>query len=70
MKKIGFRRHRCSGLSAAIIGLAGPGAGGREHHEWLDRIHPVVSVPQVDTTVSRAVESATTAQLLPAELKP
>jgi hypothetical protein len=54
MKKIGFAAIVASGLSAAIIGLAGPAQADVEHHQWLDRIHPVVVVPHVDTTVQQS----------------
>lgn len=54
MKKFGFVTVIASGLAAALIGLAGHAQADSEHHQWLDRIHPQVNVPQVDTTVHQS----------------
>lgn len=54
MKKLGFATVIASALTATVIGLAGTAQADSEHHEWLDRIHPVVVVPQVDTSVHQS----------------
>ncbi|MGV0851194.1 hypothetical protein [Mycolicibacterium phlei] len=54
MKKFGIAAIIASALSAPIIALAGPAQAGVDHHDWLDRVHPTVTVPQVDTTVRQS----------------
>jgi hypothetical protein len=54
MKKFGITAVIASGLTAAVIGLAGPAQADSEHHQWLDRVSPTVNVPQVDTTVHQS----------------
>ncbi|MBU9767228.1 hypothetical protein FR943_25780 [Mycobacterium sp. TNTM28] len=67
MKKFGFAVIAASGLSAAVLGLAGTAqaagpvqapapsvvtvSSGVDHLDWLDQIHPKPMVPKVDTTV-------------------
>ena len=67
MKKFGFAVIAASGLSAAVLGLAGPAqaaepahiaapssvtiSSGVDHLDWLNQIHPKPMVPKVDTTV-------------------
>jgi spermidine/putrescine-binding protein len=54
MKKFGFAAIIASGLTAAVIGLAGPAQAELVHYQWLDQIQPQVSVPHVDTTVHQS----------------
>jgi hypothetical protein len=54
MKKFGFAAVIASGLTAAVIGLAGPAQAELVHYQWLDEIQPQVSVPHVDTTVHQS----------------
>ncbi len=54
MKKLGFATVIASGLTAAVLGFAGPANAGIDHHTWLDQIGPSVSVPQVDTGVHQS----------------
>lgn len=64
MKKFGFAAIAASGLTAAILGLAGPAqaapslntdattiTAGVDRLEWLDKIQPKATAPQVDNTV-------------------
>ncbi|KHO20113.1 hypothetical protein [Mycolicibacterium setense] len=67
MKKFGFAVIAASGLSAAVLALAGPAqaaepapvaapssvtiSSGVDHLDWLDQIHPKPMVPKVDNTV-------------------
>lgn len=51
------------GVASPVLGIASadalpvvelPGySTGVDHHRWIDTIHPVATVPQVDTTVSQ-----------------
>ena len=50
MKKFGFATIIASGLTAAVLGLAGPAQADVAHHEWVHDIQPKVTVPQVDTS--------------------
>ena len=54
MNKLGFAAVVASGLTAAIVGLAGPAQAGVDHHDWLDQIGPHVTVPHVDTSVRQS----------------
>jgi hypothetical protein len=51
MKKFGFATIIASGLTAAVLGLAGPAQADMGHHVWVDTMGQHVTVPQVDTTV-------------------
>jgi hypothetical protein len=54
MKKFGFATMIASGLTAAVLGLAGPAQADVIHHDWVHDIQPQVTVPQVDTTVQQS----------------
>jgi hypothetical protein len=54
MKKLGFATMIASGLTAAVLGLAGPASADVGHHDWVHVIQPQVTVPQVDTTVQQS----------------
>jgi hypothetical protein len=54
MKKLGFAIIIASGLTAAVVGLAGPASADVGHHDWVHVIQPSVSVPQVDTSVQQS----------------
>jgi hypothetical protein len=54
MKKFGFATIIASGLTAAVIGLAGPAQADIGHHDWVNDIHQTATVPQVDTTVQQS----------------
>ena len=54
MKKLGFATIIASGLTAAVLGLAGPASADVGHHDWVHDIQPSVSVPQVDTSVQHS----------------
>jgi hypothetical protein len=54
MKKFGFATIIASGLSAAVLVLAGPAQADIGHHDWVHDIQPTVSVPQVDTSVHQS----------------
>jgi hypothetical protein len=54
MKKFGFATIIASGLTAAVLGLAGPAQADIGHHDWVNDIQPQVSVPQVDTSVQQS----------------
>jgi hypothetical protein len=54
MKKLGFATIIASGLTAAVVGLAGPATADVGHHDWVHDIQPSVSVPQVDTSVQHS----------------
>jgi hypothetical protein len=51
MKKFGFAAMIASGLTAAVLGLAGPATADVGHHDWVNTVQPSVSVPSVDTSV-------------------
>jgi hypothetical protein len=63
MTKFGIAAITASGLAAAILGLAGPAqaapthvdstviTAGVDRLDWLDKIQPKATAPQVDTTV-------------------
>lgn len=67
MKNFGFAVIAASGLSAAVLALAGPAQAAEPAHvaapssvtissgvdrlDWLDQLHPKPTVPKVDTTV-------------------
>jgi hypothetical protein len=54
MKKFGFATIIASGLTAAVLGLAGPAQADSVHHDWVHDIQQQVTVPQVDTTVQQS----------------
>jgi hypothetical protein len=55
MKKFGFATIIASGLTAAVLGLAGPAQADIGHHIWVNDItQPAVSVPHVDTSVHQS----------------
>jgi hypothetical protein len=54
MKKFGFAAIIASGLTAAVLGLAGPAQADIGHHDWVGNIGTHVSVPQVDTSVHQS----------------
>ena len=54
MKKFGIAAIVASGLSAAVIGLAGPAIADVGHNDWVNNIQPSVVVPQVDTSVHQS----------------
>ena len=54
MKKFGFATVIASGLTAAMLGLAGPAQAGVDHLTWLNDIHQSVNVPSVDTSVQHS----------------
>jgi hypothetical protein len=54
MKKFGFATIIASGLTAAVLGLAGPASADVGHHDWVHDIQPQVSVPQVDSSVQQS----------------
>jgi hypothetical protein len=67
MKNLGFAAVIAGGLTAAVLGFAGPALAatpslpiatssiivpaGIDHHTWINDITPHVNVPQVDTSV-------------------
>jgi hypothetical protein len=54
MKKFGFATIIASGLTAAVLGLAGPAQADIGHHDWVNNTQPQVSVPHVDTSVHQS----------------
>ena len=54
MKKFGFATVIASGVTAAMIGLAGPASADIGHHDWVHDIQQTVNVPQVDTSVQQS----------------
>lgn len=54
MKKFGFATVIASGLTAAVLGFAGPAQADIGHHNWVKDIHPTATVPQVDTSVQQS----------------
>jgi hypothetical protein len=54
MKKFGFATLIASGLTAAVLGFAGPAQADIGHHDWVHDIQQQVTVPQVDTTVQQS----------------
>jgi hypothetical protein len=54
MKKFGFATVIASGLTAAVLGLAGPAQADIGHHNWVKDIHPTATVPQVDSSVQQS----------------
>ena len=54
MKRIGFATIIASGLTAAVLGLAGPASADVGHRDWVHDIQPQVSVPQVDNSVQQS----------------
>ena len=54
MKKLGFATIIASGLTAAVLGLAGPARADIGHHDWVNNMGQQVTVPQVDTSVHQS----------------
>jgi hypothetical protein len=54
MKKFGFATLIASGLTAAVLGFAGPAQADVGHHDWVHDIQQQVTVAQVDTTVQQS----------------
>jgi hypothetical protein len=54
MKKFGFATIIASGLTAAVLGLAGSAQADVAHHDWVHDIQPQVTVPQVDNSVQQS----------------
>jgi hypothetical protein len=54
MKKIGFATVIASGLTAAVLALAGPAQADIGHHDWVHDIQPTATAPQVDNTVQQS----------------
>jgi len=51
MKKFGFATVVASGLTAAILGLAGPAQADLGRNTWVNQIGPTATAPHVDTSV-------------------
>jgi hypothetical protein len=54
MKKFGFATIIASGLTAAVLGLAGPAQADIGHHDWVHDIQPQVIVPQVNSSPNQS----------------
>ena len=54
MKKFGLATIAATGLTAAILGFAGPAQADIGHHDWVHDIQPTVNVPQVDMGVQQS----------------
>jgi hypothetical protein len=54
MKKFGFATIIASGLTAAVLGLAGPAQADIGHHDWVHDIQPQVIVPHVNTSANQS----------------
>ncbi|MDT5281960.1 MAG: hypothetical protein QOJ20_3155 [Mycobacterium sp.] len=54
MKKFGFATIIAGGLTAAVLGLAGPAQADIGHNDWVNNMGPQVTVPQVDTSVHQS----------------
>ena len=54
MKKFGFATIIASGLTAAVLGLAGPAQADIGHHDWVHSVQQQASVPQVSTEVQQS----------------
>jgi hypothetical protein len=54
MRKFGIAAIIASGLTAAMLGIAGPAQADVGHHDWVNIIQPHVTVPHVDTTVQQS----------------
>jgi hypothetical protein len=54
MRKFGFATIIASGLTAAVLGLAGPAQADIGHRDWVNNMGPHVTVPQVDTSVHQS----------------
>ena len=54
MKKFGFATIIAGGLTAAVLGLAGPAQADIGHNDWVNNVGPHVTVPQVDTSVHQS----------------
>jgi hypothetical protein len=54
MRKFSIAAMIASGLTAAVLGIAGPAQADVGHHEWVNTIQPQVTVPHVDTSVQQS----------------
>jgi hypothetical protein len=54
MRKFGIAAMIASGLTAAVVGFAGPVSADVGHHDWVNNIQPSVNVPTVDTSVHQS----------------
>jgi hypothetical protein len=54
MKKFGFATIIASGLTAAVLGLAGPAHADFAHNQWANTVGQHATAPQVDTTVHQS----------------
>ena len=54
MKKLTIAAAIASGLTAAVLGIAGPAQADIGHRDWVNTIQPTVTVPHVDTTVQQS----------------
>jgi hypothetical protein len=54
MKKFAFATIIASGLTAAVLGLAGPAQADIGHHGWAHDIQPQVIVPHVNTSANQS----------------
>ena len=54
MKKFGFATVVAGGLTAAVLGLAGPAQADIGHNGWVNNVQPHVSVPEVDNSVHQS----------------
>jgi hypothetical protein len=54
MKKLGLATIIAGGMTAAVLGFAGPAQADIDHHAFINDITPTVSVPHVDTTVHQS----------------
>ena len=54
MSKLGLATLIAGGLTAAVLGLAGPAQADMSHYNWVNTLAQHVTVPQVDTTVHQS----------------
>lgn len=51
MKKFGIVGIVAGGLTATVLGLAGPAQADLGHNTWVNDTHPTATAPHVDTNV-------------------
>lgn len=51
MKKFGFASIIATGLTAAVLGLAGPASADIGHHQWIQDTQQQATTGQVPTSV-------------------
>jgi hypothetical protein len=54
MKKLGLATIIAGGMTAAVLGFAGPAQADIDHHAFLNEITQTVNVPHVDNTVHQS----------------